>query len=420
MSLLSRKATTLAEAIKNLDHTHALQVNELEAYFVARDDRIIKRLGRNLKYDYPQKFLFTGHRGTGKSTELANFEKLFTEDFYVVRYSVEQVLDLFDITYVDVLLSIALEMFKIAYQQGLVFDREKLEHLWSFGKDIEIEKDQTRTRCMEASVGLGGIGAALSSLFDVSGRIGSESATRQAVREKVKYHISDLLAGINMLAASIEQATQKPVVCVVEDLDKTNIETARTIFYDFGKSITAPDVAIIYTFPAALQHSNDFTQITGYFSDSVPLPNFKVFDYQGNSAEGIDNLKQLLHARVVPDMFSEEATNRLIEASGGIPRSLLQLAKDAALEADIDEVEQVTIKHVRTALKRERRNFQRMLDRKQLALLREIHTTKTIDQTEDYQALLHNLSVLEYTDGADEADVWYDINPLVDELLPDV
>ena len=375
-------------------------------------------MGRNLKYDYPQKFLFTGHRGTGKSTELANFERLFDDDFFVIRYSVEQVLDLFDITYVDVLLSIALEMFKTAHEQNINFDRAELEKIWSFGKDIEIEKDETRTRSAEASISLGGIGAALGSLFDVSGRIGSESATRRAVREKVQYHISDLLAGIKMLAESIEKGTGNPVVCVVEDLDKADIKTARTIFYDYGKSIASPEIAIIYTFPAALQHSDDFTQITAYFSDSVNLPNFKVRDQQGKLTEGMANLKQLLHARIVPELFDEDATERLIEVSGGIPRILLQLAKDAALEADIDEAKQVTITHVRAALKRERRNFQRMLNREQLERLKEIKRDKKIDQTPEYQVLLHNLSVLEYTDGVEEADVWYDINPLVADLLP--
>jgi hypothetical protein len=209
----------------------------------------------------------------------------------------------------------------------------------------------------------------------------------------------------------------------VEDLDKADIKTARTIFYDYGKSIASPEIAIIYTFPAALQHSDDFTQITAYFSDSVTLPNFRVRDQQGKKAAGMDDLKQLLHARIVPELLDKDATERLIEVSGGIPRILLGLAKDAALEADIDEadiddVKQITIEHVRAALTRERRNFQRMLNREQLGRLKEIKRDKTIDQTADYQVLLHNLSVLEYTDGVEEADVWYDINPLVADLLP--
>ena len=59
-----------------------------------------------------------------------------------------------------------------------------------------------------------------------------------------------------------------------------------------------------------------------------------------------------------------------------------------------------------------------MLNREQLGRLKEVKRDKTIDQTPEYQVLLHNLSVLEYTDGVEEADVWYDINPLVDDLLP--
>lgn len=414
MSLLPEKATNLADAIRNLDHTHALKVKELKQYFVSRDDRIIKRIGRNLQYDYPQKFLFTGHRGTGKSTELASFEKEFADTFYVVRYSVEQVLDLFDITYVDVLLSIVLQLLKTAEDQKLRFNRKLLEKALAFGKEIEIEQEKTHTQSAEGSYGSDGV---LGLLLDIGFRIGSERATRRAVREKVQYHISDLLKGIALLSESITKATGKQVVCVVEDLDKADIETARKIFYDYGKSIATPEIAIIYTFPAALQHSDDFTQITAYFGDSVTLPNFRVRDQEGEIADGMANLKKLLHARIVPELFSDDATECLIEMSGGIPRILLQLAKDAALEADIDDAEQVTLDHVRAALRRERRNFQRMLNREQLGRLKEIKAAKKIDQTSEYQVLLHNLSVLEYTDGVEAVDVWYDINPLVDELL---
>lgn len=94
MSLLKAKASNLSQAIKNLDHTHALDVTELSEYFISRNKKIIERMGKGLRYDYPQKYLFTGHRGTGKSTELAKFEERFSGEFFIIRYSVEENLDL--------------------------------------------------------------------------------------------------------------------------------------------------------------------------------------------------------------------------------------------------------------------------------------------------------------------------------------
>ena len=84
--------------MKNLDPVHSLEVDELDKYFVEREQTLVLEIAVALEDANQQKFLFTGHRGNGKSTELAKLEKHLSDSFFVVRYALRNVLDLYSMT----------------------------------------------------------------------------------------------------------------------------------------------------------------------------------------------------------------------------------------------------------------------------------------------------------------------------------
>jgi hypothetical protein len=415
MALLDHKATDLREAIQNLDPKHSLSVDELGRYFIERDRSPIKRIANDLDVVYPQKILFTGHRGSGKGTELSKLEKLLGDTFFIVRYTVERVLDLHDLTYVDVLLSMAIQMGESVERAKLKLKPETqklLERLWSFGQEVEQETGKDKTREISGEVGVTG---ALASLLNLGLSFRREATTRQSLREKVRYRISDLLEGIDHLARDIEGQTKRKVLCIVEDLDKTDLAVSKEIFYDHGQSISDPPVSIIYTFPVALGHSQEFTQVRGFFNATHTLPNFKLHHKDGTDGQlsGKNQLEQLLLCRVAEPLFEKEARDLLVEYSGGLPRQFILLARDACSEARSLDATTVTLDHVKAAIARERNLYRRMLSKSQLESLENIHKDKAMDQIEDNRTLLHNLSVLEYSNDDD----WYDVNPIVRDLL---
>ena len=53
------------------------------------------------------KLLLTGHRGSGKSTELNRLATALAGRYFLVAYSITKVLDTHDISYIDVLFSMA-------------------------------------------------------------------------------------------------------------------------------------------------------------------------------------------------------------------------------------------------------------------------------------------------------------------------
>lgn len=416
MALLDGPATNIRDALRNLDPAHSLNVSELETFYVKREGSPIERIAIALEEAYPQKLLFTGHRGNGKSTELAQLERRLEEEFFVVRYALKNVLDLYDLNYIDLLLSIVLQMVTKVSSEDVNLSkatRASLESLWSFGQEIEFESNKAKTQGAEASIG---ISEFLATFLRLGVRVKSEHATRVAMREKVQHRIGDLLEGIDTMSRDIEQKTNKKVLCIVEDLDKADLAEAKTIFYENGSSISSPELSIIYTFPVALSHSDEFMQIKNYLASNYTLPNFKLENKKGGDhAVGKEALKQLLACRVSKDLFEKEALDKLVEYSGGVPRQLIFLAREACLEARVDEADKVTLDHVIEAVARERQNFARMLSKEQRRLLKNVKQKRDIDQIENHRTLLHNLSVLEYSNH----DIWYNVNPLVENLLDD-
>lgn len=409
------KATSLKEAMNILDPEWPLSTNEdLDAFFVPRAASPLGEL-RLLLTDSttPQKILFTGHRGSGKSTELAKLANQLGGSHFIVHYSVKSVLNLFDLSYVDVLLSLGLELIRQVTARKINIRDDVLEHIRLFTSEV--------TKEVETGVKAG---ASISSELNafvakLTGKLTTEAATRETVREKVSHRLSDLLESIDLLAREAEKSTGQRMLVIVEDLDKTDLETARTLFYNNAQSLQAPPVSVIYTFPTALRHDNAFMQIEQTFPMPCVLPNLKTRSRRGRAPgagedDEIPQLSEILTRRVKKGLFTTGALTELARLSGGIPRELIALARYACLDARLKERPVIDEEAVECAAQRKRRDYQVLLDSAQLGRLAEIHASQRVENDEQDRALLHNLSVLEYRNG----DVWHDVHPLIEPLLP--
>jgi Cdc6-like AAA superfamily ATPase len=94
----------------------ALQNSDLEDYYVEIDqnetniEELKTLLNLSLETKEPIKLLFTGHRGSGKTTALnrlvSHLNTKMKDKFFIVHFSVLDLLDNNDINYTDVLFSI--------------------------------------------------------------------------------------------------------------------------------------------------------------------------------------------------------------------------------------------------------------------------------------------------------------------------
>jgi hypothetical protein len=248
----------------------------------------------------------------------------------------------------------------------------------------------------------------------ITGKLSTEDTTRMIVRETVKTRITDLLESIRLLATEIWHRTGKRVLVIVEDLDKADLKTAKELFYEHARPLLEPAVSVIYTFPVALRHDNTFMQVQMNFPEVEVLPNIKTEQKDETPyPPGVEMMQEIVRRRVEEDLFAPDALEKLAMLSGGVPRELIALARQAVLEALLKQQAQVDLEAVERAAQRKRRDYDVLLSQKQRQLLGKVHRQKTIDNEEIYRELLHNLSVLEYRN----AQVWHDVHPLARHLI---
>ncbi|TFH03468.1 MAG: hypothetical protein E4H06_04455, partial [Methanosarcina sp.] len=109
-------AGDLKEIYHLFNPNKALQNDDLENYYVEIDqnetniEELKTRLDLSLETHEPIKLLFTGHRGSGKTTALNRLVSYLNREmgdkFFIVHFSVLDLLDNNDINYTDVLFSI--------------------------------------------------------------------------------------------------------------------------------------------------------------------------------------------------------------------------------------------------------------------------------------------------------------------------
>lgn len=409
-SLPLKRAESLRDGINVLDPERALETpEELDNFFVQRTESPIDEIEVLLEDSSgPETFLFTGHRGSGKSTELSRLGQRLGGDFRVIQYSVKDTLNLFELTHVDVLFSMAVELIKVATEEEIDIREDVLEHVWAFTREITRE---TELRSTDAS----DVGAKLNmQILQLSAKYRTEEATRSVVREQIDRRISDLLENIEVLGMEIETQVGVPPIIIVEDLDKTDLETARNLFYDYGGMLSDPPLYLIYTFPMPLRHTNEYPQVRQTFTNAVVFPNIKTRYRDGTPYEaGLRATKKIITNRLDESLITDNALDRLAELSSGIPRELLILARRSCLTARVNKDERITEEAVEKAATEQRKEYQVILSREQKKLLSAVHASNQINNDEAHRALLHNLSVLEYQNG----EVWYDVHPLAQHLI---
>ncbi len=403
-------ATNLIDAMKILNPQKPLEIADLDAFYVSRSARVIGKIQQDLKSDPRAKILFTGHRGAGKSTELAKLEKEL-HNFWIVRYSAQEKLDVNDLNYVDILLSIPLQILNKAEEERISISKNVVRRAEIFGSIIEKEILDEQKAAVEVK---GSLKDVLWSFFSLEGRLSKEVVTREKTRIVLAPRITELEDLIADLVKDIEAKTSKKVLLMVEDLDKTDLEVSIDLFYKHGSSLSRPPVAIIYTFPIALLNDAHVPQIEANGFRRHSLPNFKIKNKdESDDMVGISCMLDLLKRRVDPQLFKAGTLERLVHFSGGVPRKLIYLTREACAEADLESRSKVEMVDVDAAISAERITYQRFLTVSQILLLKEVKANKNLDKDLEYAKLVHNISVLEYLNG----EYWIDIYPPIEKLL---
>jgi GTPase SAR1 family protein len=414
MEIPRGEAESLREAIPRLDPRKPLETpGEMKDFFIERPNSPVDEIKLFLELaTEPEKILFSGHRGSGKTTELIRLTQELSETHIPIRFSIQKILDPFDLKYIDVLLSIGFQLFDLAAQTDLDLEDglrdDLIRNVLHFAEDITKEVFEQDTSGKTAVASLQYL------LGKVTGKISTEDTTRKTIRIKIQPRLSELIQTIEDVVVAIEQATGKRILVVVEDLDKADLATVKEMFFEHSASLIRPRVTIIYTFPIALRFDNAFMQIKNNFSEDYPLSNIKTETRDGEDfPAGIDTMVEIIRRRMDADLLTDKAAVKMAKLSSGVPREFIRIARQATLSAVLAKKDTVDVASVDEAITDQRKDFDRLLSQAQRDHLRKIQKTKDVDNTEESRVLLHNLSVLEYSND----DIWYDVHPVVRQLL---
>jgi hypothetical protein len=118
------------------------------------------------------------------------------------------------------------------------------------------------------------------------------------------------------------------------------------------------------------------------------------------------------HETQIEDLFeSIKLFNQLMDASGGHISDLLLLVRYAILEAQIDESEKITERHIGQSILSRAIEYDRLIEGKYLEILKAIQQFKASPgNSDDYRELIFKRLVLEYIC---ENSTYADLHPLV-------
>ncbi|MBU0494885.1 MAG: hypothetical protein KKA73_16935 [Chloroflexi bacterium] len=368
------------------------------------------------------KFLFVGHTGCGKSTELSqlvslvqdpnNENPLLSDSLLPIQYSVSEVVGIYNLEFVDIALSIVVGIYRAMETLGHNVDDLPARRVYDWLYQDE-EKTQTKSKSVSGQVGAELGISGLIRLIDV--RLKGEGDVREEIRTRVKKYIPELIALINDVIGEVMEITGKSILLIIDDLDKIMpLESALTVFREHAKSLASFDCFAIYTAPISLLYDSAFKYISQYLEVRY-MPMFKVRTKEGERESpvgtDVELLREIIHRRVHPSLFEEGVVNQAVDVTGGVLRELIRVVRGCCVycqEWDIAQITQTVFEKQKSILKGE---YYRMLVHEDYQTLRRVRQSKS--RADVNMRHLESLCVLYYPNGKG----WFDVHPIVHELL---
>lgn len=209
--------TTFQTAYRDLDLFPLIEPDDIEKFRVDYGRDVLLRLKKEvIASTKDQKLVFAGHRGSGKSTLLKRFAIEMQPQHFVVFFSIADLIEMSDITHVNILYAIAIKLLSAATKQSISISADIQADLigWTTTKEKQISEQAVKT---EAGFGVDKI------LSMITVKLQQERSFRKQVEETFAKRIADLVGKMNRVAADIQIATKKPVLVIIDDLDQTQI-----------------------------------------------------------------------------------------------------------------------------------------------------------------------------------------------------
>ena len=429
------KATTLKTAFQACD-VGALR-GAAQRYYVdlsaIRSPASINSLKTRLDFLDPGQFeavLFTGHRGCGKSTELLRLKAHLEQEYRVIYLETDDALDINDADYIDLYLVLIRQVMREVGALKLRLDPRLLGNFEAWFKEITQESEESVEKSVsletEAEAGVE-VPFLAKLVVKLLAQIKGSHTQRKTVRTTLQQDIGRLKADMNALLLDAFEKLRvaypqypKGFLVMFDNLDRVPPEVGDRLYFDYATQLQDLNCTLIYTVPISVVYSDK--NVNNSFSQPHIVPMVNIYQQQdqklGYNREVLQGLARLITGRMDHRrVFASPAAGgkpdvlvmRLLKASGGHVRQLMQMVAKACLAAASRGATQIEEADVEYVIKQEQFNFERVVPDHHYPLLVQVCEQQRVPQTADGQRMLFNLSVLEY--NGDRR--WNYINPVI-------
>lgn len=403
----------------------------------ARGSSTVPKLIEKLKSAHgqgqPVRVIFAGHRGCGKSTELARVSHAVREQYAgeIVRVDDRYNLPSLDYRQLLFLCADVLMQYVLRNPGTFAISTDQLSVLNSWFDDETIKEVRTSGQKFEGEAGanLSFLGALFARF---SAKIFSGGETQRSVSVYIERRLDTLIQNMAILVRAIEAAiAPRRLLLILEGLDKIeSLKQGRDLFIDQRSSLLSIPCSVVFTFPIRLWYEPDGA-ISGYdhrcllpmipvraAPESVDLPPDEA---ESKAEEGRRTLRDIVLARVDEPLIARDALDHLLARSGGVIRDLLYMLRDASLNARLSGRGQISLADAKAASRQLRNDYARYLSAGSEIKVEDIRAVlghpddwprREASSNVAFKVLLQSLCILEYN-----GDTWHDLHPLIREHL---
>ena len=280
-------------------------------------------------------------------------------------------------------------------------------------RDVTRIEEQEVEKAVEYS---GGAGLGLKTpfaklLFGLSALRKTTGKRREEVREAVEKYPDQLRQNLNLL---LDDATKiaapaypRGLIFILDNLDRYQPEMVSDAVLTNAGLFNGVAAHTIFVVPISLMYNPPGETVEDRFEpETLPmLPVFRRGEPRAGDDGALAAVSDAIFKRVDRSLFADAALAReAARLSGGCPRDLLRLLKEALLESN----DQIDARAVSRAASLVRGEMARKLTQAHYAVLARVHLDGAIDPDETGRFLLYRRAALEY-----DGERWVGVHPLL-------
>jgi hypothetical protein len=421
-----------AALYQQLDPARPLEADQDDLYVDWQEDlgleNVKARLARSiaLSAGIPVCRLFTGHRGSGKTTELKRVRRMLETGaqgsrlFVSVLQAVDW-MDLQDVAPTDIVFKVVRQLVADLETAGYSFAPDKLK---AFAQDLWDQIRHVGLKDLKLTAGAAELSLVLKEVPGARGDL-------RRLLEKRLPNIHQLINDEILAQASKRLAEDRGfdgILVIVDELDRIpqkiigdGLTNHENVFVDHAHTLRFLNCHVLYTIPIELAYSRCRTRLETTFGDEIfTLPAIPVSRRDGTPHDGgTRELCRIVEERARKagiagqDVFADRTVlERLCRLSGGHLKSLFLWLRSLIVS---NPHWPLADEQVERWIRRQADKMRATVRQKEWAALEKVHQSKRpVGEDSDlWHALLRELLVFPYED---ETGSWYDWNPMVGEV----